>query len=130
MDKEKFQNCNRFSALCEQFTHRSACKQRRRVSGCRTMDTRGFIFSCRETLELTSLFLSIFFFIADFILKKCIEYFKSLMPYPRSSILDPAFPGNPRGVQGNLKTIVYKNLPTPTNTSPSILTTLFAIKSL
>lgn len=65
MDKEKFQNCNRFSALCEQFTHRSACKQRRRVSGCRTMDTRGFIFSCRETLELTSLFLSIFFFIAD-----------------------------------------------------------------
>ena len=87
MDKEKFQNCNRFSALCEQFTHRSACKQRRRVSGCRTMDTRGFIFSCRETLELTSLFLSIFFFIADFIFKKCIEYFKSLMPDPRSSIL-------------------------------------------
>ena len=48
-------------ALCEQFTHRSACRQHRRVSGCRTMDTRGFIFSCCETLELTSLFLSTFF---------------------------------------------------------------------
>ena len=88
MDKEKFQNCNRFSALCEQFTHRSAFKQRRRVSGCRTMDTRGFIFSCRETLELTSLFLPIFFFSSRISYSKnAIEYFKSLMPDPRSSIL-------------------------------------------
>lgn len=95
MDKEKFQNCNRFSALCEQFTHRSACKQRRRVSGCRTMDTMP------RNLGANISFFIYFFFIADFILKKCIEYFKSLMPDPRSSILDPAFPGNPRGVQGN-----------------------------
>ena len=39
--------------LCEQFTHRSACRQRKRVSSCRlyaTTDTRGFIFSCRESL--------------------------------------------------------------------------------
>ena len=36
-----------------------------------------------------------FFFITDFILKKCIEYFKSLMPNPQCPILDSAFPGNP-----------------------------------
>ena len=35
-----------------------------------------------------------------------------------------------RGVQGNLETVSTVNLPTPTNTSLSILTTLFAIKSL
>ena len=35
-----------------------------------------------------------------------------------------------RGVQGNLETMSTVNLLTPTNTSPSILTTLFAIKSL
>ena len=35
-----------------------------------------------------------------------------------------------RGVQGNLETVSTVNLPTPTNTSLSILTTLFAIKIL
>lgn len=58
MDKEKFQNCNRFSALCEQFTHRSACKQRRRVSN----GYQGFYILVPRNLGANISFFIYFFF--------------------------------------------------------------------